>query len=167
MPIRLRRVLGLAAAASLFCLGGLSLAQPTDANWADSEHVSSRFSATTLQTPVITSCTVSTLLNLGLVFTGFVITWTSPYPKQGVQLKIDDIVIPPEYITQTGTGPYSYRAEFSATLLDALLGGLFGSTNPVVVRAVAGTNWTSPADTRTLRVGGLLGLVGPNNCTAP
>ena len=166
---RLRRFL--AGIAGLALLGGAALvpsAQSTDAAWTDAEVGAATFTATTLEAPVIATCDVRTLLNLGLVFTGVTIAWTSPYDASNVQLEINETVVPAANITQSGSGPYTYRASLSASLLQSLLGGLLGSDNAVeVVAVLPGTEWQSVPDTRTLSVGGVLGLLGANECTDP
>lgn len=160
--------LGVAAIGIGVVLAAGSLrAAPTDAAWTDAEVGSS--TAVTAgarpDTPVITSCTVSTLLGSGLVFTGVTIVWTSPYLNDRVQLRINDVVITTG-IVRTGTGPYTYTATLSATLLQSVLGGLFGSSNSVTVRALyPGSSWVSATANKTLSVGGLLGLSGSNTCT--
>ena len=147
-------------------LTGVAMAPPTqmtEAAFTDSEHVSSStFTALTLQTPVVTSCTVTSSLG---TFTGFTIVWTSPHPKVNQRLSINAATIDPANVGQSGSGPYAYTATLSSSVLRTLLGGLLGSTNTVRVRTVAGTSWESPAATRTLSVGGLLGLGGNNTCT--
>lgn len=165
---RQRRALAAAIATSLL-LGAWTVPriQQTDAAFTDAEQAAAtEFVSATLATPSITSCTAHTVLNLGLVFTGFTIVWTSPYALSGVQLRINGVLITSN-IQQSGSGPYTYTAEFPLTLLQTLLGGLLGSTNTVTVQAVhPGSAWTSPTAARTLRIGGVLGLLGPNNCTA-
>jgi len=161
----------LAGLAGIALLGGVVLApsvQATEASWSDAEAGAAPFAATTLQPPTITACNVGTLLNLGLVFTGVTIRWTSPYGAQNVQLSINDVLIPASNVTQSGTGPYVYEASLTANLLQSLLGGLLGSANTVeVVTVLPDVGWRSIAATRTLEVGGLLGLLGSNTCTAP
>lgn len=164
-----RRSLLAATAAASLLVGACAAprVQSTDAAFVDLEQaIAPEFKSASLATPNITSCTVHTLLNLGLVFTGFTIVWTSPYPSNGVQLRINGVLITSN-IEQSGSGPYTYTAYFPLSLLESLLGGLLGSTNTVTVQAVyPGSSWTSPAATRTLRIGGVLGLLGANNCTA-
>ena len=99
-------------------------------------------------------------------FTGFTITWTSPYLKVQERLSINAVAVDNANVTQTGSGPYTYSATISSTLLNTLLGSLLGSSNTVRVESIyAGTSWVSPAATKTLSVGGLLGLGGNNTCT--
>ena len=112
---------------------------------------------------MIASCSVTSLLG---TFTGFTITWTSPYLKVQQRLSINNVVVDNTNVAQSGTGPYSYSATISSGLLSTLLGSLLGSTNTVKVETVyPGTSWVSPAATRSLSVGGLLGLGGNNTCT--
>ena len=147
-------------------LAGSLKAAPTEAAWADAELASSPAvtAGARPDTPVITSCTVSTLLGSGLVFTGVMIVWTSPYLNDRVQLRINDVVITTG-IVRTGTGPYTYTATLSATLLQSVLGGLLGSSNSVTVRAFyPGGSWESATANKTLSVGGLLGVSGSNRC---
>jgi hypothetical protein len=137
--------------------------QMTEARFTDSEYAAASFTAATLATPVITSCTVTSFLG---TFTGFTITWTSPYLKVQERLSINAVVVDNTNVTQSGTGPYTYSATISSGLLNTLLGSLLGSSNTVRVESIyAGTSWASPAATRTLSVGGLLGLGGNNTCT--
>lgn len=161
----------IAGLAGIVALCGVVLvpsAQDTDAAWIDAETGTAQFAAATLEEPTITACNVRTLLNLGLVFTGVTIRWTSPYGAQNVELRINGVRIPASNVSQSGTGPYAYEASLSATLLQSLLGGLLGSENTVeVVATLPNSGWRSVADTRTLEVGGLLGLLGSNTCTAP
>ncbi|NYD54662.1 hypothetical protein [Microbacterium pseudoresistens] len=164
----MRRALAAALGLGLI-VGSASLAATpqTDAVFTDDEYAAASFSAGTVPTPTITSCTVSTVLNLGLVFTGVTIVWTSTYPPAQMRLTISGVTVPAQNIVVTGSGPYTYTATLNATLLQSLLGGLLGSENPVRIVATYPQNWESVAATRTLRVGGVLGLLGPNNCTAP
>jgi hypothetical protein len=137
--------------------------QMTEARFTDSEYAAASFTAATLATPVITSCTATSFLG---TFTGFTITWTSPYLKVQERLSINAVVVDNTNVTQSGTGPYTYSATISSGLLNTLLGSLLGSSNTVRVESIyAGTSWASPAATRTLSVGGLLGLGGNNTCT--
>ena len=160
------RVRILAAAIGLSLLVGLGMAptvQETDASFTDSEYATRIFTASTLATPVVTSCTVTNFLG---TFTGFTITWTSPYLTVQQRLSINNVVVDNTNVTQSGTGPYTYSSTISSGLLNTLLGSLLGSTNSVKVESIyAGTSWVSPAATRTLSVGGLLGLGGNNTCT--
>lgn len=161
---RKRRVLaGVIGASLLIGVGAAPTPQMTDAAFTDSEYASSlTLTAATLQTPVVTSCTVTSFLG---TFTGFTIVWTSPYVKANERLSINNTVVDPVNVTQSGAGPYTYSATLTSGLLSTLLGSLLGSTNTVKVEAVAGTSWMSPAATKTLSVGGLLGLGGNNTCT--
>ncbi|GAA3945014.1 hypothetical protein [Microbacterium soli] len=169
--MRRRRRSIASAAALVFCAAVAAFSGPADARWtaaawSDAHRVSASVSAGALETPTITSCEVRTLLNLGLVFTGVTITWTSAYEQSGVELRISGRTIPSSAVTPTGSGPYVYTATLSDDLLSSLLGGLLGSSNPVEVTAThPGSAWVSPAATRTLSVGGLLGLAGRNECT--
>ena len=160
---RKRRMLaGVIGVSLLIGVGAAPAPQMTDAAFTASEYASSTFTAATLQTPVVTSCTVTSFLG---TFTGFTIVWTSPYVKANERLSINNVTVDPVNITQSGAGPYTYTSTISSGLLNTLLGSLLGSTNTVKVEAVAGTSWTSPAATKTLSVGGLLGLGGNNTCT--
>jgi hypothetical protein len=135
----------------------------TEARFTDSEYASGSFTATRLAAPVITGCSVTSLLG---TFTGFTITWTSPYLKVQQRLSINNVTVDNVNVTQGGTGPYTYSATLNSGLLGTLLGSLLGSSNAVKVETIyAGTSWVSPAATRTLSVGGLLGLGGTNTCT--
>lgn len=161
---RRRVVAGLAGLALLIGLGAAPPVQQTDAAWADPEFGSGSFAALTLVTPVVTGCSVTSFLG---TFTGFTITWTSTHDKGFQRLTIQDVAVPPANISQTGTGLWTYSSTLSASVLSTLLtGGLLGATNTVKVFTAAGLNWRSPATvTRTLSVGGLLGLGGNNTCT--
>ncbi|WP_407357856.1 hypothetical protein LTA6_002243 [Microbacterium sp. LTA6] len=155
----------LAGVIGAILLVGISLApsaQVTDAAFTDSEHTTATLTAATLETPVVTSCTVTSFLG---TFTGFTIVWTSPYVKANERLSINNVTVAPANITQSGAGPYTYTSTISSGLLNTLLGSLLGSTNTVRVEAIAGTSWASQAATKTLSVGGLLGLGGNNTCT--
>jgi hypothetical protein len=155
-----------AGLAGLALLIGLAIAPPvqqTEAYFTDSEYATATFTGITLATPVITSCTVTSFLG---TFTGVTIVWTSPNDKIFQRLMIKTVVVDQANITQSGTGPYTYTSVISSGLLNTLLGSLLGATNPVKVDTFAGTQWVSPgAATRTLSVGGLLGLGGNNTCT--
>lgn len=158
-----RRVL--AGAAGLALLVGAALLPPvplTEARFTDTEHTAASLQASTLATPVITSCTVTSFLG---TFTGFTIAWTSPYAKAQQRLSVNAVAVDNAGVTQSGTGPYSYSTTVSSSALNTLLGSLLGSSNTVRVQTIAGTSWVSPAATRTLSVGGLLGLGGNNTCT--
>lgn len=159
-----RRVM--AGAVGVAVLVGIVAAHPveqTDARFTDSEYGTGSVTAATLATPVIASCTVTSLIG---TFTGFTITWTSPYLRVQQRLSINNVAVDNANVTQSGAGPYSYSATISSGVLSTLLGSLLGSTNTVRVEAIyAGTAWASPAATRTLSVGGLLGLGGNNTCT--
>ncbi|KJL29703.1 hypothetical protein [Microbacterium oxydans] len=161
---RSRRLLaGVVGLAVLVGVAALPSVQMTEARFTDSEYSAASFTASTLETPVITSCTVTSFLGS---FTGFTITWTSPYLKVQERLSINAVAVDNANVTQTGSGPYTYSATISSTLLNTLLGSLLGSSNTVRVESIyAGTSWASPAATKTLSVGGLLGLGGNNTCT--
>lgn len=158
-----RMLVGLIGIAALVSVATVPSIQATEARFADVEQTSATFTASRLVTPVITACTVTSFLGS---FTGVTISWTSPYLKDQERLSINTTVIPNTNVTQTGAGPYTYSATLSSGLLGTLLGSLLGSSNTVRVETVyPGTSWTSPAATRTLSVGGLLGLGGTNTCT--
>ncbi|CAH0155970.1 hypothetical protein SRABI76_00912 [Microbacterium oxydans] len=161
---RSRRLLaGVVGLAVLVGVAALPSVQMTEARFTDSEYSTASFTASTLETPVITSCTVTSFLGS---FTGLTITWTSPYLKVQERLSINAVAVDNANVTQTGSGPYTYSATISSTLLNTLLGSLLGSSNTVRVESIyAGTSWASPAATKTLSVGGLLGLGGNNTCT--
>ncbi|MFK3678277.1 hypothetical protein ACI2IP_11120 [Microbacterium sp. NPDC090218] len=160
---RVRILAGVAGLAVLLGIASTPAAQMTDAAFTDSEYAAGSFTAATLATPVITSCTVTNLLG---TFTGFTITWTSPYLKAQQRFSINNVVVDNTNVTQSGAGPYTYSSTISSGLLNTLLGSLLGSTNAVKVETIyAGTSWVSPAATRSLSVGGLLGLGGNNTCT--
>lgn len=162
-PSRRRLLAGVVGLAALVGVATVPSVQMTEARFTDSEYAAASFTAATLATPVITSCTVTSFLG---TFTGFTITWTSPYLKVQERLSINAVVVDNTNVTQSGTGPYTYSATISSGLLNTLLGSLLGSTNTVRVESIyAGTSWASPAATRTLSVGGLLGLGGNNTCT--
>lgn len=163
MSGRRRALAGVVGIAVLVGASSLPSIPETEAAFVDGEYAGGTFTAERLATPVITSCTVSSLLG---TFTGFTITWTSPYPTARQRLSINNVAVDNGSISQGGTGPYTYSATISSGLLSTLLGSLLGSSNTVRVQAVhAGTAWVSPAATRTLSVGGLLGLGGNNTCT--
>ncbi|WP_226531461.1 hypothetical protein [Microbacterium paraoxydans] len=156
----------LAGTVGVAVLVGIALSppmEPTEARFTDSEYAAGAFTAATLPTPVVTSCTVTSFLG---TFTGFTITWTSPAVKLQQRFSINDVVVDNANVTQSGTGPYTYSSTISSGLLNTLLGSLLGSTNTVKVQtSYPGTSWVSPAATRSLSVGGLLGLGGNNTCT--
>lgn len=161
-PVRTRILAGVAGLAVLVGLASSPAAQTTDASFTDSEYAAGSFTAATLATPVVTSCTVTSFLG---TFTGFTITWTSPYLKVQQRLSINNVVVDNTNVTQTGSGPYTYSSTISSSVLSTLLGSLLGSTNAVKVETIySGTSWVSPAATRSLSVGGLLGLGGNNTC---
>ncbi|MCT1478156.1 hypothetical protein [Microbacterium sp. p3-SID336] len=163
MSGRRRALAGVVGIAVLLGASSLSAIPATEASFSDGEYAGGTFTAARLATPVITSCSVSSLLG---TFTGFTITWTSPYPKAQQRLSINNVAVDNGSVSQGGTGPYTYSATISSGLLSTLLGSLLGSSNTVRVEAVQpGTAWVSPAATRTLSVGGLLGLGGNNTCT--
>lgn len=162
-PMRSRVLAGAVGLAVLVGVASSPSVQPTDAAFVDSEYAAGSFTAARLATPVISSCSVTSLLG---TFTGFTITWTSPYLKVQQRLSINNVVVDNTNVAQSGTGPYTYSATISSGLLNTLLGSLLGSTNAVKVESIyAGTSWVSPAATRSLSVGGLLGLGGNNTCT--
>ena len=160
---RARILAGVVGLAVLVAVGSTPAVQMTDAAFTDSEYVTGSFTAATLAKPVVTSCTVTSFLG---TFTGFTITWTSPYPKVQQRFSINNVVVDNANVTQTGSGPYTYSSTISSGLLNTLLGSLLGSTNAVKVEATySGTSWASAPATRSLSVGGLLGLGGNNTCT--
>ena len=160
---RARILAGVVGLALLVGVGSSPAVQMTDAAFTDSEYATGSFTAATLATPVVTSCTVTSFLG---TFTGFTITWTSPYPKVQQRFSINNVVVDNANVTQTGSGPYTYSSTISSGLLNTLLGSLLGSTNAVKVEATySGTSWASAPATRSLSVGGLLGLGGNNTCT--
>lgn len=159
-----RRILaGAVGAVILVGVASFPPVELTEARFTDSEYAAGSFTAATLTAPVVTSCTVTSFLG---TFTGFTITWTSPYLKVQQRFSINNVIVDNTNVTQTGTGPYTYTSTISSGLLSTLLGSLLGSTNAVKVESIyAGTSWVSPAATRSLSVGGLLGLGGNNTCT--
>lgn len=160
---RARILGGVVGLAVLVAVGSTPAVQMTDAAFTDSEYAAGSFTAATLAKPVVTSCTVTSFLG---TFTGFTITWTSPYPKVQQRFSINNVVVDNANVTQTGSGPYTYSSTISSGLLNTLLGSLLGSTNAVKVEATySGTSWASAPATRSLSVGGLLGLGGNNTCT--
>jgi hypothetical protein len=162
-PARSRILAGAVGLAVLVGVASAPAVQMTDAAFTDSEYAAGSFTAATLASPVVTSCTVTSFLG---TFTGFTITWTSPYLKVQQRFSINNVVVDNTNVTQSGSGPYTYTSTISSGLLNTLLGSLLGSTNAVKVETVyAGTSWVSPAATRSLSVGGLLGLGGNNTCT--
>ena len=160
--VRARILTAVAGFAVLLGVVSSPAVQVTDAAFTDSEYAGQSFTASTLAAPVVTSCTVTSLLG---TFTGFTITWTSPYLMAQQRLSINNVAVDNSNVTQSGSGPYTYSSTISSGLLNTLLGSLLGSTNTVKVESIAGTAWVSPAATRTLSVGGLLGLGGNNTCT--
>jgi hypothetical protein len=162
-PARTRILAGVVGLAVLVGVASSPAVQMTDAAFTDSEYAAGSFTAATLASPVVTSCTVTSFLG---TFTGFTINWTSPYLKVQQRFSINNVVVDNANVTQSGSGPYAYTSTISSGLLNTLLGSLLGSTNAVKVETVyAGTSWVSPAATRSLSVGGLLGLGGNNTCT--
>ncbi len=162
-PTRARIVAGALGIVVLVGVASTPAVQVTDAAFTDSEYATRTFTAATLAAPVVTSCTVTSFLG---TFTGFTITWTSPYLTVQQRLSINNVVVDNSNVTQSGSGPYTYSSTISSGLLNTLLGSLLGSSNAVKVETIyAGTSWVSPAATRTLSVGGLLGLGGNNTCT--
>lgn len=161
--VRARLLGGVIGLAVLVGAASAPAVQMTDAAFIDSEYGTRTFTAATLATPVVTSCTVTSFLG---TFTGFTITWTSPYLTAQQRLSINNVVVDNSNVTQSGPGPYTYSSTISSGLLNTLLGSLLGSTNTVKVETIySGTSWVSSAATRTLSVGGLLGLGGNNTCT--
>lgn len=162
-PARSRILAGAVGLAVLVGVASAPAVQMTDAAFTDSEYATRSFTAATLATPVVTLCTVTSFLG---TFTGFTITWTSPYLTVQQRLSINNVVVDNSNVTQSGAGPYTYSATISSGLLNTLLGSLLGSTNAVKVETIyAATSWVSPAASRSLSVGGLLGLGGNNTCT--
>lgn len=160
---RRRALVGAVGLAILVGVASFPSVESTEARFNDSEYAAGVFTAATLATPVVTSCTVTSFLGS---FTGFTITWTSPHLKLQQRLSINNVVVADTNISQTGTGPYTYSSTISSGLLNTLLGSLLGSSNAVKVETIyPGTSWISPAATRSLSVGGLLGLGGNNTCT--
>lgn len=161
---RARILAGIVGLAVLVGVGSSPAVQMTDAAFTDSEYAAGSFTAATLAKPVVTSCTVTSFLG---TFTGFTITWTSPYPKVQQRFSINNVVVDNNAnVTQTGSGPYTFSSTISSGVLNTLLGSLLGSTNAVKVEATySGTSWASAPATRSLSVGGLLGLGGNNTCT--
>lgn len=163
MARRSRRVLPLLVAICLLMTVALTpLVGSTDAAWTDEEHTGASFEATTLETPVITACTPKEVLGLG--FAGVTINWISSYDKTHMRLTFNGKPIEPEYIDQSGNGPFVFEADLDRNFLLELLGSLLGSSREIRVEALKGDNWSSEADTRTLSVA-LLGL--GSTCTAP
>ena len=157
----------MAGAAGLALLVGLAAAPPvqqSEAAFIDSEYGGGTFHAATLATPEVESCVARSLLG---TFTGFTITWSSAHDMGFQRLTIQGVEVPHGNISQEGNGPWVYSSTMSAGLLGTLLtGGLLGATNSVQIYTATGTNWRSPTRaTRTLSIGGLLGLGGDNTCS--
>lgn len=162
MARRSRRVLQLLVAICLLMTVALiPLVGSTDAAWTDEEHTRASFKATRLEPPKITACKPKESL-IG-EFTGVTIKWTSSYDKTHMRLTFDDKLIEPEYIDQSGNGPFHFEADLKRNFLFELLGNLLGSSREIRVEALK-DNWSSEAATRTLSVV-LLGL--GSTCTAP
>lgn len=170
-----RRLLGAALGVmALLGAGLIAPAQQTDAAWTDPELASASLTARTVPVAEITSCTVQTLLGLGLVFKGVTLTWRSSYDITGVRFTItpsggQPVVVPSSNITKSGPvgGPYTYTAQLSLTVLQNLLQNLLGSSSTLSVMNVETypqTTWVSAPVTRTLTVGGVGGLLGNNRC---
>lgn len=161
-------VLGLAAAATT---------APTEALYTDAEYATTTAKTTSMATPAIQSCTITTGL-LGVV-TGVVLVWTSSYDMAAISnpnytpLTVTDgnnVVwdIPRGNIVKSGSaGAYTYTATMTKALLDSLLGNLLGSTTVLTVREqypLDGANWKSPTAKRTLVIALLGGILG-SSCT--
>ncbi|KJL48836.1 hypothetical protein RS84_00464 [Microbacterium hydrocarbonoxydans] len=151
---------GLAGLALLVGLGVAPPVQQTQAAWVDSEYGSGAFTAGTLVTPVISSCTVQ---NNGLgIFQSVTLVWTAPYPLTGQKLTATSgtntgTVTSGITVTGPSSGTYTYTAVLSQALLTSLVTNLLGSTTTLTVTSIAGTAWTSPTATRKLTIG-LAGL---------
>ncbi|GAT73872.1 hypothetical protein [Microbacterium hydrocarbonoxydans] len=158
-------IAGLAGALVLLGAAVVPPTQTTEAAFTDAEHATATFAATTLETPVITSCTPQTLnvIGVGLVFQSVTLVWTAPYPVAGVKLTAtsgaNTGTVPASNISTSGpvNGTYTHTAVLSQALLTSLVTNLLGSTTTLAVTSVAGTSWTSPAATRRLTIA-LLGL---------
>lgn len=154
---RRRVVAGLAGLALLIGLGAAPPVQQTDAAWADSEFGSGSFAAATLSSPTNMTCTVANAPPLFLTFQSVTITWVSAYawapasgPKSTLTASSSTKTSTVTGVTTTGTGPYTHSVTLTQALLESLVTNLLGSTTTFKVTNVAGTNWVSPSQTKTL-----------------
>jgi len=162
------RVLAVAVAgATLLGAAAVAPAQEVEAAFTDAETAKASVTAGTVAQPTAVSCTVQTLLNLGLVFSSATVTWTSPYAIGDQILVVSNSTssgrVASANITKTGS---TYKAVLDQALLQGLLNNLLGATSTLTLsHQLSGTNWTSAPLLYTLKVGGVLGLVGPSSCT--
>lgn len=159
------RRLGIAALAvsALVMAGMLS---PSAATWTDAETATGTFAAKTVPAPDIAGCSIGTLLG---VINSATVDYRPPagYAQSdvhfGVGTQPDDLE--PASPARSQVNATTYRATFSKSLLEDLLGtllsALFGSQFYIGSSTVDGT-WQS--ETRLVRVNlGLLGL--GSSCT--
>jgi len=148
--------------------------EQSDAAFTDAEVSTASLRAATMPAPTVTSCTVQTLLDLGVVFQSVTIVWTSTYAPAQVRLTVrppggTPVQVSSQNITATGpvAGVYTYTAVLSQGLLQNLLGNLLGGRTVLAVTELRpNSSWVSPETTRTLSISALGGLLG-NTCTAP
>ena len=152
---------------SLVAAAAISPPAATLASWNDGESGSGSYSAKTIPAPTVTACTITNSLG---VFQSVRLTWTPPvgsgYTAANASVGIGSTAatVQPAVPQPTITGPTggAYSATFSSSLLQSILGGLFGTTFTIGVRSTE-NGWTSAWSTRTVNVG-LLGL--GTTCTA-
>lgn len=170
-PVRGPRWRVLAVVTALAVVGVLFAPGPasTDAAFKDQEvALGGALTAGNVARPTGASCTVQTLnILLVDVFQSVTVTWTSPYPLADQILIVGNGTqsgqVAGANITQTGT---TFKAVLTTGILQTLLSNLLGGTSTLTLtHRLPGTNWTSTPLSYTLRIGGLLGLTGPNTCT--
>lgn len=150
-------IAALAILAVLIACGAGPGVQRTDAAWADSEFGAGTFTAATLSSPTNMTCTVANAPPLFLTFQSVTITWVSAYawapasgPKSTLTASSSTKTSTVTGVTTTGTGPYTHSVTLNQALLESLVTNLLGSTTTFKVTNVAGTNWVSSSQTKTL-----------------
>lgn len=151
-----RRVRLLSAGIAVVFAGMIGLgadrAEVTQAAWTSTQHAAGSASAATLVAPTITSCTTTSTLG---VFSGVTIVWTSSAPLETTtQAVYFGSALGTQAPTRTGgaNGVYTYSVTYSSGVLTSLVSGLLGGSTTISVRVRSGTDWASPAATRTLTV---------------
>jgi len=154
---RRRPLAGLAGLALLIGLGVAPPVQQSEAAWVDSEYATGAFAAGTLSNPTGMTCTVTNAAPLFLTFQSVTITWVSAYPWTSPSGPTSRLTASSTAKTSTvtgvsssGTGPYTHSVTLTQALLESLVTNLLGSTTTFRVMNVAGTNWVSQSQTKTL-----------------
>lgn len=146
---------------SLVAAAAVSPPSQTLASWTDGESGVGSYSAKSIPAPTVTGCTITNSLG---VFESVRLTWTPPvgsgYTAANATLGMGSTAatIQPAVPQPTISGPTggAYSATFSSSLLQSVLGGLFGTTFSIGVRSTE-NGWASAWSTRTVTVG-LAGL---------